>query len=152
MHHSKPPAPPSSALTVNIAGKSTTFTLAELAALPQVTIRVHNAHSDADEMYAGPRVADVLAKAGFTASHATEPLILHSALLASATDGYVALYSVAEVEPGFSKSQAIVALTRAAQPDTAGGNMELINTGDAKPARWVHGLSGLKLVTPDPGR
>ena len=152
MHHSKPPVPPSNSLTVSYAGKTTTFTPAELAALPQVPVHVHNAHANTDEVYAGPLVADVLAKAGLPVSHETEPVILHSALLASATDGYVVLYSLAEVEPSFSKSQVIVALTKSGQPDVAGGNLQLINTDGAKPARWVHGLSGLKVSTVEADR
>lgn len=143
MHHSKPPVQPSKQLTVTFAGNTRTFTPTELATLPQVTVHVHNAHANTEEDYTGPLVADVLAKAGFAVTRDVEPTVLHAALLASATDGYVVLYSLAEVEPSFSKSQVIVALLKAGQPDTIGGNLQLINTDGAKPARWVHGLSGL---------
>src|ERR1017187_9716532 len=53
--------------------------------------------------YSGPLLADVLARVGLKASRETEPLILHSSLIATGTDHYFVLYSVAEVEPSFNE-------------------------------------------------
>lgn len=147
MRHDKPPVPPSKSLNVTYSGKTITLTVADLAAMPQTTVHVHNAHLNKDEDYTGPLLADVLAKAGLAATHDTEPMILHSTLMASATDGYFVLYSLAEVEPSFSRSQVIVAILKSGLPDKDGGTIQLINTDGAKPARWVHGLSGLNVMT-----
>ncbi|HLI75978.1 MAG TPA: hypothetical protein VKV02_03460 [Acidobacteriaceae bacterium] len=146
-HMDKAPAPPSHSVNVTFEGRVTTLTLDDLLKLPQTTVHVHNAHSNQDETYTGPLLSEVLARAGLLATKETEPLILHSAVIATATDRYFAVYSAAEVEPAFSKSQVIVAVMKSGLPDTAGGLIQLINTDGAKPARWVHGLLDLNVLT-----
>lgn len=148
--HARQPVPPSHSLNITFQGRVTTLTPADLLALPQVTVHVHNAHRNTDETYTGPLLTDVLAKAGLVANKETEPLILHSSVIATGTDHYFVLYSAAEVEPMFSKSQVIVAVMKSGLPDTEGGNIQLINTDGARPARWVHGLSDLNVMSISP--
>ena len=144
----KKPVPPSHQVTVNFQGKVTTFTVEDLLKMPQVTVHVHNAHRDNDETYAGPLLSDVLAAAGLTSSKETQPLILHSSIVATGTDKYFVLYSCAEVEPAFSNSKVIVAIMKSnGLPDTEGGNIQLVNTDGAKPARWIHGLTYLNVMS-----
>ena len=143
----KPPVPPSKSVNVTFQGRVTTFTIEDLLKLPQVTVHVHNAHRNTDESYTGPLLADVLAQAGLKATSETQPLILHSSLVATGTDHYFVLYSVAEVEPSFSTGQVIVAVMKAGLPNTEGGAIELVNTVDAKPARWLHGLTDLNVMS-----
>ena len=143
----KAPAPPSHSLTITFQGRTTTLMVEDLLKLPQVTVHVHNEHRNADEDYTGPLLADVLAKAGLTASKETQPLILHSSIVATATDNYFVLYSAAEVEPGFSTGKVIVAIMKAGLPNTEGGLIQLVNTVDAKPARWIHGLKALNVMS-----
>jgi hypothetical protein len=147
MESAKPPVPPSKSVTVTFEGKTSTFTADDLLNLPQVTVQVHNAHRNTEETYSGPLLADVLARVGLNASRETEPLILHSSLVATGTDNYFVLYSVAEVQPSFSTGQVIVAVMKSGLPNTEGGVIELVNTVDAKPARWVHGLTKLNVMS-----
>jgi len=147
MESAKSPVPPSKSLTVAFEGKSMTFTVDDLLKLPQVAVHVHNAHRNTEETYSGPLLADVLARVGLEASHETEPLVLHSTLVATGTDHYFVVYSVAEIEPTFSTGQVIVAIMKAGMPNSEGGVIELVNTVDAKPARWLHGLAKLKVVS-----
>jgi hypothetical protein len=146
-HMEKAPVPPSRSVTVSFQGRVTTLSLDDLLGLPQTTIHVHNAHRDADEEYTGPLLSVVLEKAGLVSNKETEPLILHSDVVATGTDRYFVLYSAAEVLPAFSKSQVIVAVMKSGLPDTEGGLIQLINTDGAKPARWVHGLANLNVVS-----
>ena len=143
----KAPVPPSRSLNITFAGRLTTLSIQDLLALPQTTVHVHNMHSNADEDYAGPLLSDVLARAGLVSNKDTEPLILHSNVVATGTDRYFVLYSAAEVMPAFSKSQIIIAVMRGGLPDTEGGLIQVINTDGARPARWVHGLANLNVVT-----
>jgi len=152
MEHAKPPVPPSKSVNVSFEGKTITLTVEDLLNLPQVTVHVHNAHRNADESYSGPLLADVLARVGLKASRETEPLILHSSVVATGTDHYFVLYSVAEVEPSFSTGQVIVAVMKSGLPNTEGGAIELVNTLDAKPARWLHGLTDLNVMSVSPGK
>lgn len=147
MDHAKAPVPASKFLALSFEGKTINLTLTDLANMPMTTVHVHNAHSNQDETYAGPLLSEVLAKIGLTSSRETQSLILHSTIVATGTDQYFVLYSGAEVQPSFSKSQVIVAVMKSGLPDTNGGLIQLINTSDAKPARWVHGLASISVMS-----
>jgi hypothetical protein len=124
--------------------------VADLLKLPQVTVHVHNAHRNTEETYSGPLLADVLAQVDLKASRDTEPLILHSSVIATGTDHYFVVYSLAEVEPSFSTGHVIVAVVKSGLPNSEGGNIQLINTVDAKPARWLHGLKNITVMSVGP--
>ena len=144
----KAPVPPSRSVTVTFQVHTTVLKIEDLIALPQTTVHVHNAHRNADETYTGPLLSDVLAKGGLVANKETQPLILHSTVVATGTDHYYVIYSAAEVEPSFSHGQIIVALTKnEGLPDTEGGAIQLVNTTDTKPARWLHGLTQLTIMS-----
>jgi len=147
MEAMKPPVPASKSVNLSFEGKTVTLSLTDLVNMPnQVTVTVHNAHrGGAEETYSGPLLSDVLAKVGLTSTRETQPLILHSTIVATGTDHYYVLYSGGEVM--FSTGKVIVAVMKSGLPDTEGGLIQLINTGDAKPARWVHGLMGLSVMT-----
>jgi hypothetical protein len=152
MEQAKAPVPPSKSVNVTFEGKTITLYIEDLLKLPQVKVHVHNAHRNTDETYSGPLLANVLAQVGLTASRETEPLMLHSSLIATGTDHYFVVYSVAEVEPSFSTGQVIVAVMKSDLPNTEGGLIELVNTVDAKPARWLHGLSDLNVMSVAPSK
>lgn len=146
----KPRVPPSKGLNVIYQGRVTQFTVEQLINMPQVTVHVHNVHRGTEETYSGPLVSTVLEASGLVASKETEPVILHSSVIGTGTDKYFVVYSAAELEPMFSKGQAIVAIAKSGLPDEEGGMIQLINTGDAKPARWVHGLTNLNVMSVAP--
>jgi hypothetical protein len=148
----KAPVPPSKSVNITFEGKVTTLTAEDLIKMPQVTIHVRNAHNNADESYTGPLLSAVLARAGLSATRETEPLILHSSIVATGSDHYFVLYSVAEIEPIYSTGQVIVAIMKADLPNTEGGVIQLVNTLDTKPARWVHGLTDLNIMSLAPTR
>jgi hypothetical protein len=143
----KPPVPPSHSLTLVNGAQTKTLTVADLLKLPQITVYVHNVHSNKDELYTGPLVSDVLALVGLEPTHENEAVILHSYVVALATDHYSVVYSASEMEPAFSLGKVIVAVTKSQTPNSEGGNIQLINTDGARPARWIHGLTTLTITT-----
>jgi len=143
----KAPVPPSKFLALSYDGKVINLTLTDLVNMPATTVHVHNAHTKTDETYSGPLLSDVLAKIGLRSTPETHSIILHSTIVATGTDHYFVLYSGAEVQPDFSTGKVIVAIMKSDLPDTEGGLIQLINTADSKPARWVHGLASINVMT-----
>src|SRR5215468_6305456 len=92
--HAHAKAAPSTELRLSIDGKTSTVTMADLAALPQKTITVHNEHTKKDESYTGVALGDLLAKYGFVVGQPTHRRMLHSYISAEGTDQYWVLYSV----------------------------------------------------------
>ena len=148
MHHDKPPAVPSTTLRVDTGtGPAVTYNMDDLKALAQTTVIVHNAHLNKDEMYTGPLLTDVLAKAGLAFSEKTEHPMLHMAVLAGGTDKYFVVYSAAEVQPGLHMAKVIVALQRNSAPLDSSGQFQLVDSHDVKPARWVRNLNTITVKT-----
>jgi hypothetical protein len=90
----------------------------------------------------------VLAKSGLVASAETYALILHSSVIATGADGYFVLYSTAELEPMFSSGKSIVAVMQFDLPVPSG--IQLVDPVDVKPARWVHSLASLSVMSVAP--
>jgi len=145
MDHAKPKATASTALMVMAGSKMATYTPADLAALPQKTVKVANAHTKTDQTYSGPLLTDVLAKLG---ADLGKPL-LRSYVKAQGTDKYWVLYSGIEIDPASHLGDTIVALTLDGQPLTDNGAFMLVSTEDKKPQRWVRNLTALTLIQPE---
>src|SRR3984957_19250934 len=143
----KPPSTPSTSLTLNVDGKSVTFSSADLKAMPQKTVKVHNEHTKADEAYSGVPLGDLLAKAGFVADKTTQRKMLRSFLRVEGTDKYWVLYSLTEVEASEHEGDVIVATSMDGKGLGADGELKLISTGDKKPQRWVRNLSAVTIVS-----
>ena len=92
--HAHAPAPISTSLTLTIDGKATTLSVAELQAMPQTTVTVHNEHTKVNETYTGVLLGTVLAKYGFPVDKTTHQKMLRSYVVAEGTDKYWVLYSV----------------------------------------------------------
>lgn len=143
MEMPKPAAPLSSSLTVTVDGKGTTFSVAELKAMPQKTVAVHNEHTKMDETYSGVPLGDLLAKAGFTVTQATHHTMLRSFVTAEGTDKYWVLYSLTEVEGSEHVGDVIVAISMGDKGLGADGDIKLVSTEDKKPQRWVRNLTAI---------
>jgi len=122
--------------------------VAELKALPQKTVSVHNEHTKADETYSGPSLGDLLAKAGFVADKTTQKTMLRSFLRAEGTDKYWVIYSLTEAEASEHNGDVIVATSMNGGKDLgADGELKLVSTEDKKPQRWVRNLTAITLTT-----
>jgi hypothetical protein len=118
---------------------------AEFRALPHVTIKVHNGHTNAEESYSGVLLEILLAKANAPVGKEFRNEALTSYVLVSGADGYFVLLSLAEVDSSFHAGQVIVADTRDGQTLGKYGPFQLIVPGDSRPARWVHHLNCIQL-------
>jgi hypothetical protein len=123
-----------------------TLKVADLKSMPRTTVTVHNEHSQADETYAGVRLADVLGKLGAPLGHDLRGVALSGYIVAMGSDGYVAVIALAEVDPSFHSGEVIVADTMNGQTlDPKSGPFKLMVTEDKRPARWVRNLVSIEL-------
>jgi hypothetical protein len=120
--------------------------VADLKSMPRTTVAVHNEHSKADETYAGVRLADVLGKLGAPLGHDLRGVALSGYIVATGSDGYVAVIALAEADPTFHSGEVIVADTMNGAPlDPKSGPFKLVVTEDKRPARWVRNLVSIEL-------
>ena len=143
------PAKLSASLTLTLDGKPTTFSTADLQAMPQKTITVHNEHTNTEETYSGAALSDVLAKAGFPVDNTTHSKMLRSYLIAEGTDKYWVVYSVTEIEGSEHRADVIVATSLNGKPLGEDGALKLVDSGDKKPERWVRNLTAITVESGD---
>ncbi len=132
-------------LTADPYHASVALSPADFHALPHVTMTVHNGHTNTAETYSGVSLATLLAKVNAPIGKEFREEALTSYLIASGSDGYSVLLSLAEADPSFHGGQVLVADTRDGQPLAKSGPFELIVSDDKRPTRWVHNLSSITL-------
>lgn len=123
-----------------------TLTAAELAALPHheqaTTDKEGNKH-----VYRGVALRDVLRLAGAPTGQAIHGPVLAEAVLATAADGYQAVFALPEIDADFSPQTILLAESRDGQPLPAhDGPYQLIVPLEKKPTRWVRQVTGFKVV------
>jgi Oxidoreductase molybdopterin binding domain. len=138
------PVLPASPLRISFGEKSAEWTPEAFAALPHTTVKVRNTHTKSDETYSGIALIDLLAKIGVPAKPHGKDLALY--LIAEGADGYVAAYSVAEVNPDVHDATVIVADAVEGKPLTTDGPFKLVATGETRPARWVRNLAAVRVM------
>jgi hypothetical protein len=141
----KQKTPLSNSLTLTIDGKATVVSVADLQAMPQKTVSVHNEHTKVDETYSGVVLGDLLAKYGFAVSQATHRKMLRSYVMAEGTDKYWVLYSATEIEASEHSGDVVVATSMNGKSLGDDGALKLVSTDDKKPQRWVRNLSAITL-------
>ncbi|NYF52395.1 hypothetical protein [Tunturiibacter gelidoferens] len=141
--HQHPPTQPSTGLVLTLDGKATTLSVADLSAMPQTTITVHNEHTKTDETYSGVLLGAVLAKYGLPVDKTTHQKMLRSYLVAEGMDKYWVVYSVTEIEGSEHNGTVIVATSMGGKPLGEDGMFKLVDSEDKKPQRWVRNLSAI---------
>jgi hypothetical protein len=134
---------PTGVVRITFEGKSADWTPTALAALPHKTVTVHNEHTKADETYSGVPLIDLLAKLGVSAKPMGKYMAFY--LVAVGSDGYKAVYSMAEVNPDVHDATVIVADAEGGKPLAADGPLKLIASRETRPARWVRNLVAIKV-------
>lgn len=135
--------------TLSIAGDVRTplsITPAELKEMPRTAVEVKD--EDGRRMkYEGVLVAELLKRAGATLGGDLRGTAMTTYVLASASDGYQVLFSLAELDPAFTSSEIIVADTVDGKPLFAyQGPFRIVSPRDARPARSIRMLQRLEVV------
>jgi hypothetical protein len=144
-HGMAKPAVPTGPLMITFGDKSAEWTPATLAALPHKSVTVYNMHTKANQDYSGVPLMDLLVKLGVPDNQHGKDLRLY--LVAEGSDGYKAVYSVAEVNPGLRDAVVMVADSLGGKPLENTGPLQLVAAGDKMPARSVRNLVAIRVLT-----
>lgn len=138
---------PSISITV-IKEEPQTLSLSSFKTLPQKTLTFHNVHTKADETYTGVPLTDLLAKYAAPTGDKLRGKGLSDYIVATGSDGYKAVLSLAETDPSFHPGDVIVADTIDGKSiGDKDGPFKLVVTEDKRPARCVHNLVSIELKT-----
>jgi hypothetical protein len=139
------PAVPAGPLKITFGDKSAEWTPEKLAALPHVSVTVHNEHTKADETYSGVPLIDLLTPLGVNEKPRGKDFRLY--VVAAGSDGYEVVYSIGEVTPDVGTATVIVADSENGQPIASDGPLKMVATGEKRPARWVRNLAAIRVET-----
>jgi len=132
------PVIPTGPMKITYGDKSSEWTPATLAALPRKTITVWNEHAKVNQTCSGVELIELLKPHG-------KDLRLYVA--AEGADGYVAVYSIGEVTPDLHDGTVLVADTLDGKAIGGSGPLQLVATGEKRPARWVRNLAAIRVKT-----
>jgi DMSO/TMAO reductase YedYZ molybdopterin-dependent catalytic subunit len=125
-----------------------TLSVDDLRKLPHKTIQVMNAHENKQETYEGVPLADLLKQAGAPQGEQIRGALMTTYVIAEGSDGYRALFSLAELDAGFEDSGVLVAYSLDGAPMTGDiGPLRLVVPNDKRPARWVRMLQSITVST-----
>ena len=126
-----------------------TLSVADLKAMPRTTLHVENPHEKKSEVYEGVLLEELLRRAGAAHGEQIRGPLMTTYVVAEASDGYRALFALAEVDSGFMNSEILVADTVDGSPiDEKRGPFRLVAPHDKRPARWVRMLQSITVVRP----
>ena len=136
-----------STLTLVLPGEHPqSFNAADIAALPHKNVTFHNVHTNVDETYTGIVLADWLSRLGIPSGDKLRGKALLHYVVATGSDGYKVVLSLAEADPSFHPGEVIVADAMDGKPIAAkDGPFRLIVSEDKFPARCVRSLVSLEV-------
>jgi DMSO/TMAO reductase YedYZ molybdopterin-dependent catalytic subunit len=121
--------------------KPATFNLAALQALPAVTRTVGTA------TYTGVSLWDLINAAGIQTNAGVKNDLLGFYVIATGTDGYRVILSLAELSPDFGNQPDIVAYAQNGASLSGTGFARLVIPNDGKAGRYVSNLIALEVVS-----
>lgn len=137
-----------SAATVQITGavkQPLTLTADDLAKMPRASVRTMS--NGMETVYEGVWIHEVLKKAGVPLGTELRGKALASYVVAEAQDGYQVVFSLGELDPGFTSNEILLADTANGKPlFGAQGRFRLVASKDKAGARSVRMLTKLEVV------
>jgi DMSO/TMAO reductase YedYZ molybdopterin-dependent catalytic subunit len=142
----QPAARPAPALVVDgDVTKPLSLTSAELKSLPRTKVEVKTAKGTSN-VYEGVLVGELLKTAGVPLGQMRAGVV-SSYAIASAADGYQAVFAVAELDPAFTTSDVIVADVVDGKPlSERDGPLRLVAPKDLMASRSVRMLRRIQIV------
>ena len=137
------PVIPAGPMKITFGDKASEWTPATLAALPRKTITVYNEHAKANQTYSGVELIELLKPLGVVERPHGKQFRLY--LVAEGADGYQVVYSIGEVTPDVHDGTVLVADTLDGKPLGDSGPLQLVLTGEKRPARWVRNLAAIQV-------
>ena len=139
---------PAAAATLKVigdVGTPLTLTPADVKALPRTTVTMQD--EGRTVKYEGVLVGEVLKRAGAPVGGDLRGNAVASYIVASASDGYQVLFSLAELDPEFTGSEIIVADTVDGKPLFAyQGAFRIVAPRDRRGARSIRMLETINVV------
>jgi len=139
---SKPSQP--GALKITLGAKSAEWTVATLAGETHQTLNVYNEHVKANQSYSGVLLIDLLKKLGVPDKPRGKDFQLF--IVAAGSDGYEVVYSIGEITPDVHDGSVIVADAMDGKPLGENGPLQLVASGEKRPARWVRNLVAVRVM------
>jgi hypothetical protein len=134
-------------LKISFGKKSAEWTAPKLAQLPHETIQTTNEHTQAQETYSGVPLMALLVELGVPQKLKGKDFRLY--LIAEGRDGYKVVYSLGEVSPDVHEGSVLLADSVDGKPLADNGPIELISSGERRPARWVRNVTSIKVQAAD---
>jgi DMSO/TMAO reductase YedYZ molybdopterin-dependent catalytic subunit len=118
---------------------------ADLAKLKHQTVRAKR-HDGVESQFEGVPLVDILAQAGVPVGNNLRGPAMALYLVVEASDGYRAVFALAELDPAFTDRVVLLADRRDGQPLSArDGPLQIVVPGEKKHARWVRQVIKLKV-------
>jgi len=122
------------------------LSVSDLRAMPHTAVSFHDSHTNKDERYSGVPLANLLSKMGAPLGDGLRGEALALFVVATGSDGYRAVLSLAEADPSFHPGEILVADAMDGKPlDAHSGPFKLVVSEDKRPARAVRNLLSLEL-------
>jgi len=130
-----------------------TLSASDLKNMPRQTLKVMNPHEKKEEIYEGVAIRELLRRAGVPQNEKLRGAAMAIYVVAEASDGYRAVFSLAELDSDIQDSDVIVAdtLNGAALAEKQ-GPFKMVAPHDKRPARWVRMLKSLTVMTAPSGK
>ena len=124
------------------------LSLADLSAMPHKSLKVTNPHDQKQEAYEGVPLADLLKLAGAAQGEQLRGTAMATYVLVEAGDGYRAVFSLAELDPGIQDSNVLLAdKVDGHALDGNIGPLQLVAPLDKRPARWVRMVQSIRVIS-----
>jgi len=126
-------------------GKSIILSATDLDAMAREKVEVAD-DKGKHAVYEGVPIIEILQRAGAPSGKDLHGKNLTLYLLVTASDGYHAVYALAELDPGFTDRQVLLVDKRDGKDlSSVEGPFRIIAVGDKRHARWVRNVTSLSV-------